>query len=167
MEFKIEPISKHHNTKRFDCGEEELNSFLRQYALKNDVNDIGRTYVAVRPDETEILGYYTISSGTVRFTQLPAHLKLPRYPIPTAHIGKLATDLSVQGQGLGEALLIDALEKVEAASKAIGIKVVELIALTEKAKAFYLRYGFDELTDDPLRLYMHMDTIRKVVADRD
>jgi predicted GNAT family N-acyltransferase len=164
--FRIEPISSGHNTKQFDCGEAELNSFLRQFALKNDKNDIGRTYVVVRPGETDVLGYYTISSGTVKFSQLPAELKLPRYPIPTAHIGKLATDVTVQGQGLGEALLFDALEKAESASKEIGIKVVELIALHEKAKAFYLRYGFTELADDPLRVYLHMDTVRRVLATR-
>jgi predicted GNAT family N-acyltransferase len=164
--FGIEPISSGHNTKQFDCGEAELNSFLRQFALKNDKNDIGRTYVVVRPGETDVLGYYTISSGTVKFSQLPAELKLPRYPIPTAHIGKLATDVTVQGQGLGEALLFDALEKAESASKEIGIKVVELIALHEKAKAFYLRYGFTELADDPLRVYLHMDTVRRVLATR-
>jgi predicted GNAT family N-acyltransferase len=167
MVFKIERISKRHNTKPFDCGEAELNSFLRQYALKNDSNDIGRTYVAVRPDESDVFGYYTISAGSVKFTQLPSMLKLPRYPVPTAHIGKLATDVSVQGQGLGEALLFDALEKAEAASNVMGIKIVELIAITEKAKTFYLRYGFEELADNPLRLYMHMDTVRNAIADRD
>jgi predicted GNAT family N-acyltransferase len=74
--------------------------------------------------------------------------------------------VTVQGQGLGEALLFDALEKAESASKEIGIKVVELIALHEKAKAFYLRYGFTELADDPLRVYLHMDTVRRVLATR-
>lgn len=164
--FRIEPISNGHNTKHFDCGEATLNSFLKQFALKNDNSDIGRTYVAIRPDETDVLGYYTISSGTVKFNELPVDLKLPKYPIPTAHIGKLATDLTVQGQGLGEALLFDALKTAESASKAIGIKVVELIALHEKAKAFYMRYGFSELADDPLRLYLHMDTVRDALDSR-
>ena len=164
--FRIEPISKRHNTKQFDCGEAELNSFLKQFALKNDSNGIGRTYVAVRPDEEVVLGYYTISSGTVKFSQLPAGLKLPKYPIPTAHIGKLATDVSVQGQGLGEALLFDALATAESASKAIGIKVVELTALHNKAKAFYLRYGFRELADDPLKLYLNMEVVRDALVDR-
>lgn len=165
--FRIEPISRGHNTKQFDCGEVELNSFLKQFALKNNDNDIGRTYVAVRPGKTDVLGYYTISSGTVKFDQLPIELKLPRYPIPTAHIGKLATDRTVQGQGLGEALLFDALDKVESASTVIGLKVVELIALHDKAKAFYLRYGFRELADDPLRLYIRMDTVREALASRE
>ncbi len=165
--FRIERIARGHKTKQFDCGEATLNSFLKQFALRNDEGDIGRTYVAVRPNDPNVLGYYTISSGTVRFDQLPPDLKLPKYPIPTAHIGKLAADLTVQGQGLGEALLFDALKTAESASEKIGIKVVELIALHEKAKAFYLRYGFSELADDQLRLYLHMDTVRDVLQGRD
>lgn len=161
--FRIEPISPDHNTKRFDCGEPTLNRFLSQFALKNARNDIGRTYVAVRPNETDVLAYYTLSAGSVRFDQLPSDLKLPKYPIPTVHIGRLATDLSVRGLGLGEAMLFDALKTAEAASDAIGIRVVELIALNQAAKDFYLRYGFVEMLDDPYRLYMSMETVRKAL----
>lgn len=164
--FRIEPISKRHITKNFDCGEADLNGFLARFALKNDSNGIGRTYVAVRPGEVEILGYYTISSGTVTFEQLP-DIKLPKYPIPTVHMGKLAVDVSVQGQGLGEALLFDALYKADTVSREIRIRVVDLIALNEKAKTFYIRYGFKELADDKMRLYLPIETVRKALAPRD
>ena len=139
---------------------------LTRFALKNDHNDIGRTFVAVRPDETDVMGYYTISSGTVTFEQLPPDMKLPKYPIPTAHIGKLATDRSVQGQGLGEALLFDALARADSASREIGIRAVELIALNEKARSFYRQYGFSELRDDPMRLYLRIETVREALASR-
>lgn len=161
--FRIEPISRHHKTNRFDCGEPTLNHFLKRFAVKNAASGIGRTYVAVRPNEAGVLGYYTISAGRVRFDQLPESLKLPKYPIPTAHIGRLATDVAVRGLGLGEALLFDALKSAEAASKVIGIRVVELIALNVNAKKLYLRYGFTELADDPFRLYMNIETVRKAL----
>ena len=161
--FKIEPINKGHRAKHFDCGEAELNTYLKQFARKNDTSDIGRTYVARRPDEADILGYYTISTGAVKFHQLPADLKLPRYPTPTVHIGRLATDLTVQGQGLGEALLFDALQKAAAASEVVGIKIVELIAIHDKAKSFYLQYGFTPLKDEPFHLYLNIETVREVL----
>ena len=164
--FRIEPINAGHNTKDFDCGEADLNGFLSRFALKNNNRDIGRTFVAVRPGESSVVGYYTISSGTVTFDQLPANFKLPKYPIPTAHMGRLATDLTVQGQGLGEALLFDALKKAELASQEIGIRVVELIALNQRAKEFYMRYGFQELVDDPLRLYLAIETVRQALSAR-
>lgn len=164
--FRIEPIARGHKTRGFDCGEADLNSFLTRFALKNDSNDLGRTYVAVRPGESDVVGYYTISSGTVTFDKLPPELKLPKYPIPTVHMGRLATDLTVQGQGLGEALLFDALGKAALVSKDIGVRAVELIAINQKAKDFYLRYGFQELVDDPLRLYLAIETIREALAMR-
>lgn len=165
--FKIEHISRQHDVKQFDCGEPYFNLFLTRFALKNDARDIGRTFVAVRQGEARVFGFYTISSGSLRFSQFPPELKLPKYPIPTAHIGRLATDISVQGVGLGEALLFDALENAAAASDEIGIKVVELIAIHEKAKSFYLRYGFQELLDEPLRLYLSMETVRIALDERD
>ncbi len=162
--FKIEAITGEHRTKAFDCGEAELNSFLARFALRNDRNDIGRTFVAVRKGDTKVMGYYTISSGTVTFEQLPAEMKLPKYPIPTANLGRLATDLMVQGQGLGEALLFDALKRAASASQEIGIRVVELMAFTQRAKDFYLKYGFEELADDPLRLYIKIESVREALG---
>jgi GNAT superfamily N-acetyltransferase len=163
--FRIEPINKGHSAKHFDCGEADLNTYLKQFARRNDANDIGRTYVATRPGEADILGYYTISTGAVKFQQLPADLKLPRYPTPTVHIGRLAADLTVQGQGLGEALLFDALRRAAAASEVIGIKMVELIAIHDKAKSFYQQYGFTPLRDEPLHLYLNIGTIRELLQD--
>jgi len=47
-------------------------------------------------------------------------------------------------------LLFDALKTGQSAAEEIGIRVVELIAIRKKAKAFCMRYGFTELADDPL-----------------
>ncbi|MFN2501932.1 MAG: GNAT family N-acetyltransferase [Pyrinomonadaceae bacterium] len=138
-----------------------MNGFLKQYAFKNDRNDIGRTFVAVELGKLKVVGYYTISAGSVRFDSFPAGLKLPRYPIGTVHIGRLATDQSVQGQGLGEALLFDALQRSERAATQLGIKAVELYAINDKARSFYLQYGFQPLADDKYHLYMSMDAIRQ------
>ncbi len=109
LQFVIQPLGKQHKRTHFDCGEESLNEFLQKYARQNSTKGFGRTFVAVLPGEAEVLGYYTLSSGSVSFEIVPE--KLPRYPIPTAHLGRLATDVKMRGQGLGELLLIDALER--------------------------------------------------------
>src|SRR5437867_4428408 len=107
-DFLIEPLGKKHVRENFDCGEENLNQFLRLYARQNSASGLGKTFVAVQPGGKEVLGYYTIASGSVSFEILPS--KLPRYPVPTAHIGRLAVDLRMQGQGFGKLLLVDSLE---------------------------------------------------------
>jgi GNAT superfamily N-acetyltransferase len=162
--FRIERIAKRHKVKSFDCGEADLDRFLKQFALKNDTNNIGRTFVAVEPNGVQVLGYYTVSAGSVTFDNFPDDLKLTRYPIGTVHIGRLATDRSVQGQGLGEALLFDALTKASRVNTHdLAIRAVELKALNEKAKSFYLKYGFTELRDDQYHLYLPIDAIERLV----
>ena len=156
----IETLSSTHDQNAFDCGESSLNTYLRQYARQNDEKGLGRTYVAVEPDQTRIAGYYTISTGAVTFEQVPE--KLPRYPIPVVHLGRLAVDLSSQGKGLGELLLIDALKRATLAAEQLGIYAVEVRALNDSARRFYLKYGFIPLLDDELHLYLSMKAIRKL-----
>ena len=78
------------------------------------------------------------------------------------HLGRLAVDLRSQGKGLGELLLIDALKRVTLAAEQLGIYAVEVRALNDSARRFYLKYGFTPLLDDELHLYLSMKTIRKL-----
>ena len=158
LDFAIELLDKKHKRENFDCGEESLNQFLKKYARQNQEKGFGRTFVAVLPNKSEVLGYYTLSAGSISFEIIPE--KVPRYPIPTAHLGRLATDLSMRGQGLGELLLIDALQRVVLVAEKVGIYAVELFALTETAKTFYQRYGFISLIDNDKHLYLSIETLK-------
>lgn len=154
---------KTHNRNDFDCGEESLNEFLKKFARQNDKRGLGKTFVLIEEGKTEVLGYYTLSSGSVTFDEVPENL--PRYPIPVAHIGRLAVDKKTKGQGLGELLLVDALQKISKIAEQMGIFAVEVYALNESARKFYLKYGFTELLDDTLHLYLPVKTIQKLNFD--
>ena len=158
-EFVIELLDKNHKREDFDCGEESLNVFLKRFARQNSEKGFGRTFVACSPNKTQVLGYYTISSGSIAADDVPENV--PRYPIPTAHLGRLATDLTMRGQRLGEILLIDALARISAIADELGIYAVELFALNENAKNFYLKYGFVALKDDEKHLYLPIATLKK------
>jgi cytidyltransferase-like protein len=153
------PLNNEHDRAAFDCEEPSLNDFLKRYARQNDQKGLGRTFVAVRPGDRKIYGYYTISSGSVQFDTIPE--KLPRYPIPVAHLGRLAVDRQAKGQGLGKALLADALKRVSAVADQLGMYAVEVFALNEAARDFYLKFGFRPLLDDRQHLYLPMSFIRK------
>lgn len=61
--------------------------------------------------------------------------KLPRYPtVPAVRMGRLAVHLAFKGQGLGGALLADAL--VRAASSEIAAYALTVDAKDEQAAAF-------------------------------
>ena len=158
--YIVEPLGAQHNRDAFDCEENSLNEFLKKYARQNDEKGLGRTFVAVKPGDPAIIGYYTIASGAVSFDTVPE--KLPRYPIPVAHLGRLAVDKQAKGQGVGAFLLIDALRRIAQVADQMGIYAVEVYALNESAKQFYLKYGFTTLKDDPLHLYLSMKKIRKL-----
>lgn len=158
--MRIELLSREHNRTGFDCGEISLNTYLSNFARQNQEKGLGRTYVAIEPGDSTIRGYYTLSAGAVTFDQVPD--KLPRYPVPVAHIGRLAVDIRFQGLGLGEMLLVDALKKTSDAAESLGIYAVEVRALTDNARKFYLKYGFISMRDDPLHLYIPMKVVRKL-----
>ena len=156
----IEKLSSRHDRSFFDCGSEPLNAYLKQYAGQHERKGMGRTYVAVDEGEERILGYYTISSGAVAFDTVPE--KLPHHPTPVALIGRLAVDNDASGRGVGETLLIHALRSAQQASEIVGLYAVVVDALNQQAKNFYIKYGFNELSDDHLHLYLPMKTIKQL-----
>lgn len=157
-----EPLSRHHDRASFGCGQESLDTYLKQYARQNDEKGLSRTFVAVEDvGQAAILGYYTLSNGSVSFEHLPAE-RLPRYPIPTVLLARLAVDKSQQGRGLGKILLMDALRRAARISQEAGVFAVEVVALNEEARRFYLKYGFHALEDDRLHLYLTLKAIREL-----
>lgn len=155
--FIIETLAASHDRKSFDCGEASLNIFLKQYAKQNAEKGLGRTFVAVKENEPKIYGYYTISSNSFGYEIVPENL--PRYPVPVVHLGRLAVDVSAQGQRLGRSFLAHALERLAALAEQLGVYAVEVYAFNEQARKFYLDFGLTELKDDRLHLYI---TIKKI-----
>jgi ribosomal protein S18 acetylase RimI-like enzyme len=85
--------------------------------------------------------------------------KLPRYPmVPAVRMGRLAVDQAFKGQGLGGALLADALARCARAEIAAHALVVD--AKDEGAAAFYRHHGFVALPDSPLTLFLPLSTVQ-------
>lgn len=165
--WRIEPLTRNHDRDTFDCGVAPLDGYLKKYARQNADLDYGRTFVLVRGEETRVLGYYTLSAGAVAREHLPPEeaRRLPKYPAPVAHLGRLAVDLQVRGQGLGSLLLADALRRAFRVSKELALYAVEAMAKDTKARTFYFTHGFHELLDDRLHLFIPMKTVAKLFAD--
>jgi len=62
-------------------------------------------------------------------------------------------------------LLLDALQRSLDLSAELGIYAVEVDAIDDSAAAFYRKYGFVQLVDNPLHLYLPMTIIEKVLGD--
>lgn len=165
--WTIRRLDRTHDPSAFDCGQSVLDQWLKQRAGQFDRRDLSRTFVATRPDVLVVLGYYAISTHRVLYDDLPdAEAKgLPRLDVPVVLLGRLAVDRSMQGQGLGAALLVDALRRTVHISEQIGIRAVEVDAIDDAARRFYLKFGFRSLLDDRRHLMMPMHEIRKLNLD--
>ena len=153
-----------HDRSQFDCGIPVLNEWLTTKVSQFEKKDLARTYVLVESGEVIVKGYYALSNHTVIYDALPEDQAkgLPRIDVPVVLIGRLAVDLSTQGQGMGEFLLVDSLRRAEYLAKKIGIRAVEVDAINATARKFYEKYGFISLKDDPQHLFLPMQVIRKL-----
>lgn len=142
----------------FTSGSEVLDRYLREQVSQDVRRRVAACFVALA-DGQRIAGYYTLASASVLLADLPAATakKLPRYPtVPAVRMGRLAVDQAFKGQGLGGALLADALDR--AARSEIAAHALMVEAKDEAAAAFYRHHGFIALPDSPLTLFLSLAT---------
>lgn len=152
------PLTADHDLAEFDCGEQILNDWLKQRALKNE-SRFSRTYVVCSGNS--VVAYYCISAGAVGREMAPSKLKRNAPDtIPISIIGRLAVSRNFAGRGMGADILSDALRRIAAASQSIGIGAVLVQAKDERAKKFYLACAeFIEHPVDSRTLYLPIETI--------
>jgi GNAT superfamily N-acetyltransferase len=164
-DWRIEPLRRDHDRAGFGCGEPALDEYLARFARQNHESGVARTFVASNDVEpTRVLGYYSLSAGAIDKARLPplSVRRLPDFPLPMARLARLAVDRNQQGRGLGEHLLLDALARCLRIADDLGIAVIVIDAKHERARAFYLRYGFKTLPDQPLTLWLLLPTLREL-----
>jgi GNAT superfamily N-acetyltransferase len=163
-DWSIERLGPNHDRRSFDCGNPMLNDWVKLRVSQFEKRDLSRTYVAVRGGGVVILGYYALANHLVRYEALPDDQAkgLPRLDIPVVLLGRLAVDRSVQKQGLGSLLLVDALRRVQHLAEHVGIRAVEVDAIDDNARSFYRKFGFVPLLDDPHHLFLTMQIIRRL-----
>ena len=159
-----EPINATHELTGFDCGENSLNEWLKKRALKNQLSGGSRCFVLC--SGKSVIGYYSLSAGAIHHEAAPKALRrnMPD-PLPILLLGRLAIDLHYHNQGLGSALLRDAmLRAVNVASNA-GVCAILLHALSDQARQFYLSRGFVPSPLQPMTLMMTIETMRAILAE--
>ena len=159
-----------HNRKSFDCGAEELNLFLQQFAARHRAAGISMTMVlAAKENEADICAYYTLSHTEIKRHTLPTSVakELPHYPIPVMLVAQLAVNKEVQGQGLGKITLIRALQHAAEINKHLPSYAVVVDALDNQIQGFYEQFGFTPLdTHSPRkRLYVSMQTVVQLFSE--
>lgn len=145
-----------HDCSGFDCGEPELNGWLKKRALSNQASGASRTFVLLDM-QGRVVAYYALSAGAISCRESPGAVRrnMPD-PVPVMVLGRLAVDVSHQGKRLGSALLKDAFLRTVTVAENVGVRALLVHALNEPAKQFYLQHGFTPSPVNPLILMLRL-----------
>jgi len=162
--LKIERLSKQHDRRGFDCGDETLNLFLRNMARQHAERDISRSFVLI-DNETphRILGYFTLTICEVIATQIPdQHLRNYPNPLPATKMARLAIASDNQRSGLGKLLVADAMQRTLAIREHAGIIGLFVDAKNAEAADYCKQnFAFVPLQENPLNLFLTIHTISR------
>jgi GNAT superfamily N-acetyltransferase len=151
------PLAKLHDRTAFDCGDVDLNIYLQRYARQNHDGGGAKCFIAASANApTRILGFYTLSPASLDHSRTPAVAKkgLGRYDVPVFRLGRLAVDNSLQGRGLGGALLLRAAARCMIVAQEVGGVALLIDAKHDRAAQWYAGYGAVPLLDAPLSLVL-------------
>ena len=166
MKLIIQVLEKNHEKSSFDCGYEMLNVYIKKQARQDVNGDLSVCFVLVN-EENEVKGYYTLSANSIRRDDFPEELRKKMPPsytkLPTTLLGRLAVDNSLKGQGYGEILLMDALNRTLRTSDNLGILAIVVDPIDDKALNFYSKYGFILLPTSE-KMFLAMKTVRDLVG---
>ena len=173
---KFEEWSKtKHDRNSFDCGEPELNQFIKTQAAKHMQAGISRTMVLASDvpmidKKYPICSFYSVAPSAICRETLPAHLakKLPRYPVPVFLLAQLAVHKTFHGSGLGKISLIKALEYLWEVNHHMRAYAIVVDCLTESAQTFYAKYGFEVLCihNGRIRMFLPMKTVEQLFSKK-
>ena len=156
----IEKLRRDHPIDAFDCGQEDLNSWLRKHALQNQGAGAAQTYVGLAGDV--VVGYYSLAVGQIEYGDAPERLQkgLARHPVPIMLLARLAVDKDWQKKGVGRALLGDAVRRTLQAADIAGIRALAVHAKDEQARRYYEQFDFVASPADALHLLVLLKDIR-------
>jgi GNAT superfamily N-acetyltransferase len=162
-----ERLRSDHSLGGFDCGEGALNLWLERHARAAQGAGSAQTFVITDSDqENRVVGYHAIAAASIDHLEATDRAKkgMPKHPIPALLLARLAVDKTVAGKGLGAFLLRDAMLRAVTASEDLGIRILLAHALNERARDFYVRFGFEESATDHLNLQIIIKDIKAVIA---
>ena len=164
--FRIEPLNKDHDRSQFRCGQDALDRYFETQATQDIKRKIANCFVAVDEASGVVAGFYTLSATGVPLSDLPETetKRLPRLAsVPAIRIGRLGVDLRYQGEGLGTAILVKAVEQALGGTAAAFALVVD--TTDDRAVAFHRRHGFVQLPSHFRTLYFPLASAKQALGN--
>lgn len=156
-----EPLTPTHDLSGFNCGNEDLNDWLKRRALASEGRSARTTVLC---DGPRVAGYYCLATGAIERESLSSARLRKNQPDPILVLGRLAIERDYQGRGLGKALLKDAILKTITASGIAGVRALAVHAIDDAAVQFYRKYGFVPSPLNPRTLLLPIETAKAALA---
>jgi predicted N-acetyltransferase YhbS len=157
-----EPLDPGHRVNGFDCGVGSLDLWIARHARAAAGAGSAKTYVVTDVEQNRVVGYHALTVASIDPTDATSRARkgMARHPMPAVLLARLAVDVSVQRKGIGALLLRDAMIRTVAVSEEAGVRLMLVHALSDSAREFYLRFGFESSPTDAMNLQMIIKDIR-------
>lgn len=165
--WREEAIAKHHNREEFDCGDADLNGFLRRYARQSHDRGSAKTFLAIKDGDNAAIGFYSLAPVALAYERAPEIVRrgLARHEVPGFRLARIAIDVGYQGRGLDGQLLLAAGRRCLRAAAEVGGVMLVIDAKNDRAAAWYAAHGATPLHDTPGTLVMPLATIAEALGE--
>ncbi|MBB3610953.1 GNAT family N-acetyltransferase [Rhizobium sp. BK602] len=132
-----------------------MDDWLKEMALYNQEQGYTRTFV-ITDEAYRVVGYHSVCAGMIHRNDVSRSVKGAKAPteIPVAVLARLAVATEHQGNGLGKALLKNALISIVSAAQLVAFRGVVVNALDDDAMSFYKKFHFQETRNMERRLIL-------------
>lgn len=156
--YYFETLNENHELNDFDCGDEDLNDFLKNDAINQQKEKLNITKLILFEDK--LIGYTSLLTDTIILKNIndkDLRLKIKdklgitskNRQISAVKIGRLAIDEKYSGKGLGTHILNNILKNLKDISENnIGFRFIIVEGYAKAFNFYVLKNGFEFLKND-------------------
>lgn len=156
--YHFENLTEDHDLSEFDCGDDDLNDFLKNDDLKQQKSRLNVTKLILY--EGKIIGYVSLLTDTLVLKNIQdekiqlniknqLEIKSKNKNISAVKIGRLALDEKYSGEGLWSHILRNILTNLKIISeKEIGFRFIIVEGYAKAFNFYVVKNGFEYLKKD-------------------
>lgn len=156
--YHFENLTEDHDLSEFDCGDDDLNDFLKNDALKQQKSRLNVKKLILY--DRKIIGYVSLLTDTLVLKNIQdekiqlniknqLEIKSKNKNISAVKIGRLALDEKYSGEGLWSHILRNILTNLKIISeKEIGFRFIIVEGYAKAFNFYVVKNGFEYLKKD-------------------
>ena len=140
--YTLSPLTPGDDLTNFDCGDDDLNDFLKNDAWDNQNKWLSATRIL--HNNEQVIGYFTLIADTINRERLDDHDRVAGYTYlkySCIKLARLAVDKQYQNRGIGKELMVYVFA---IARKIVNYEGGKFLTVDAKnsAVSFYRKFGF-------------------------